>query len=214
VAKVLNDKQIAFIDDYFVTGNISASYKKVFGTFNYNKAISILDSELGYNRLKKLRDKHKRIINVSASDVLAKLQAMSTTTVFDILDPETLEIKPNIDRYSALMVKSIKVTKRDTKDGVDTTIQVSLNDRTRVLELLGKNIALFKDNVSVDVQVSIKDQIKSAEVGDDEVMAFLKMTEQKRKVRSLPAPTIKEISIDGKVYDDIILAEDDDENDE
>lgn len=197
VKRTLTKKEEKFIEVYFATSNLSRSYKEAFGNDAPHKAIRLLEMPLVASRLKKLREAARKTVSVSSADVIAKLHAMSSTTVFDIIDPETGAIKEDIDQYTGLMVKSIKVTKRQTEFGEDETVQISLNDRTRVLELLGKSINMFKEQVDLNVTVSVKDQIKSDIVSDDDVS---KLLEDFKNIREEPEKmiTIDAIEVDSE----------------
>jgi len=173
IKRTLTREEAKFIEIYFATSNLSRSYKEAFGIDAPHRAIKLLDTPLIAKRLKKLRDQAKKVVSVSSADVIGKLHAMSSTTVFDILDPATGEIKEDIDRYTGLMVKSIKISSKQTEFGTDTTVQISLNDRTRVLELLGKSINMFKEQVDLNVTVSVSEQIKVATVSEDDVNNLL-----------------------------------------
>jgi len=187
IRRTLSKREEKFIEVYFNTSNLSLAYREAFEENSPHKAIRLLDDPLISNRLKKLRDTARKVVQVSSADVIAKLHAMSSTSVFDILDEETGEIRNNIDNYTALMVKSIKVSKRDTEFGTDTTVQISLNDRTRVLELLGKSINMFKETVDLNVTVSVRDQIKSDIVSNDDVA---KLLEDFKSIREEPEKMI------------------------
>ncbi len=172
--KVLSPREEKFIETYFATNNLSRSYKEAFGVDSPHKAIKLLDTPLVSSRLKKLREQAKKTIQVTSADVIARLNAMSTTSVFDIIDPATGKVREDIDSYTALMVKSIKLSKKDTEFGVEESVQISLNDRTRVLELLGKSIDMFRAQVDLNVTVSVRDQIKNdSSVTDDDVQQLL-----------------------------------------
>lgn len=190
--RALSPREEKFIEVYFATNNLARSYREAFEEDSPHKAINLLDTPLIAKRLKKLRDKARSVVSVSSADVIAKLHAMSSATVFDIIDPSTGDVKQDVDSYTALMVKSIKISTKETKEGTERNIQVSLNDRTRVLELLGKSINMFKEQVDLNVTISVKEQIKSDMVSDDDVTQLLEAFKSTREEpeKFIPAEVI------------------------
>ena len=102
-------------------------------------------------KVKELVDKliaeRSRRTGVTADRVLIELAKVAFANAGDIVDFETGKVRKDARNDDKAAIQSVSV-KRGKSDEYD----VRLLDKTRALELLGKHMGMFTDNVSLDVK--------------------------------------------------------------
>lgn len=88
-----------------------------------------------------------RRTGVTADRVLIELAKVAFANAGDIVDFETGKVRKDARKDDKAAIQSVSV-KRGKSDEYD----VRLLDKTRALELLGKHLGMFTDNVSLDVK--------------------------------------------------------------
>jgi phage terminase small subunit len=82
-------------------------------------------------------------VRLSQDDVVRALMHIAFSSIFDVLAVENeciyLQDSETLDRAKRSGVKEIRATKTDTR----SSIQVTMHDNTRALELLAKYVGLF-----------------------------------------------------------------------
>lgn len=133
----LNPKQIAFADEYIITGNLYQSAKKAGYSEQYSRsqADKILNN-VGVSRY--IAERMKKIQSekiMSQEEVLEKLTAIARREVTkgiykskETVDGETLEVEKEYDHMP------------------------NIEEQTKALELLGKRYALFTEKRDVDLK--------------------------------------------------------------
>lgn len=86
-----------------------------------------------------------RRTGVTADRVIAELAKIAFVNAEDLIDPDTAKVLPNAKREDKAAIQSVKV-----KHGETTEREIKLADKTRALELLGKHLGVFADNVKID----------------------------------------------------------------
>lgn len=133
----LNPKQIAFADEYIITGNLYQSAKKAGYSEQYSRsqADKILNN-VGVSRY--IAERMEKIQSekiMSQEEVLEKLTAIARREVAkgiykskETVDGETLEVEKEYDHMP------------------------NIEEQTKALELLGKRYALFTEKRDVDLK--------------------------------------------------------------
>lgn len=133
----LNPKQIAFADEYIITGNLYQSAKKAGYSEQYSRsqADKILNN-VGVSRY--IAERMEEIQSekiMSQEEVLEKLTAIARREVAkgiykskETVDGETLEVEKEYDHMP------------------------NIEEQTKALELLGKRYALFTEKRDVDLK--------------------------------------------------------------
>ncbi len=105
-------------------------------------------------QLKKLVDQliaeRSRRTGITADRVLNELAKLAFVNADDVIDPDTAKIRPDAKREDKAAIQSVMV-----KSGKTEEREIRLADKTRSLELLGRHLGLFKDNVKIDGAVPV-----------------------------------------------------------
>ena len=105
-------------------------------------------------QVKKLVDRliaeRSRRTGITADRVLNELAKLAFVNADDVIDPETAMVRPDASRDDKAAIQSVTV-----KSGRTEEREIRLADKTRSLELLGRHLGLFKDNVKIDGAVPV-----------------------------------------------------------
>ena len=142
---------------------------EVFGKFTPRKRHDeIMSKPMARKLLKQIVDQAVVDMEQSSAASLRKLMNIQNATLADFIDLRTGRIREDIEQEYLDAVKSIKY---DAETGAVT--QIVLQDKLKAIETSLKFTGMLNKKVDVNVNVSITEQLKSAEVNDAEVDAFL-----------------------------------------
>lgn len=142
---------------------------EVFGKFTPRKRHDeIMSKPMARKLLKKIVDQAVVDMEQSSAASLRKLMNIQNATLADFIDLRTGRIRDDIEQEYLDAIKSIKY---DAETGAVT--QIVLQDKLKAIETSLKFTGMLNKKVDVNVNVSITEQLKSAEVNDAEVDAFL-----------------------------------------
>ena len=142
---------------------------EVFGKFTpRNRHDEIMRKPMARKLLKKIVDQAVQDMEQSSAASLRKLMNIQNATLADFIDLRTGKIRDDIEQEYLDAIKSIKY---DAETGAVT--QIVLQDKLKAIETSLKFTGMLNKKVDVNVNVSITEQLKSAEVNDAEVDAFL-----------------------------------------
>ena len=103
-------------------------------------------------RVEAMMARLSRRTGVSAERVVRELARVAFASMPDVVDMRTATLKPDATDDDRAAIASVRV-----KDGGDmfTEREVRMCDKVRALELLGKHLGMFTDNVRVDGAVPV-----------------------------------------------------------
>lgn len=100
----------------------------------------------------KLRDlidqkiaERSRRTGITADRVLMELANVAFANITDFMDPQTGTYRQNAKRNDTAAIASVKI--KETQFGTEREIRLA--DRNRALELLGKHLGMFTENVQI-----------------------------------------------------------------
>ena len=97
-----------------------------------------------------LNAERSRRTGVTADRVIAELAKIAFVNAEDLIDPDTAKVLPTAKREDKAAIQSVTV-----KTGRAEEREIKLADKTRALELLGKHLGVFADNVKIDGAVPV-----------------------------------------------------------
>lgn len=97
-----------------------------------------------------LNAERSRRTGVTADRVIAELAKIAFVNAEDLIDPDTAKVLPTAKREDKAAIQSVTV-----KSGRTEEREIKLADKTRALELLGKHLGVFADNVKIDGAVPV-----------------------------------------------------------
>ena len=154
MAKKLTEKQKRFVDEYLIDLNatqaaIRAGYSPKTaneqGTQNLAK-LSIQDA------VAKAMAERSRRTGINQDRVLQELAKLAFVKITDVIDTENAKIKSGGNEEDLACIQAVKIKPNEW----GTEREVKLCDKKSALELLGKHLGMFKDNLSLTVDTSEK----------------------------------------------------------
>lgn len=97
-----------------------------------------------------LNAERSRRTGVTADRVIAELAKIAFVNAEDLIDPDTAKVLPTAKREDKAAIQSVTV-----KSGRTEEREIKLADKTRALELLGKHLGVFAENVKIDGAVPV-----------------------------------------------------------
>ena len=97
-----------------------------------------------------LNAERSRRTGVTADRVIAELAKIAFVNAEDLIDPDTAKVLPTARREDKAAIQSVTV-----KSGRTEEREIKLADKTRALELLGKHLGVFAENVKIDGAVPV-----------------------------------------------------------
>lgn len=167
----LTEKQKIFVNEYLIDLNatqaaIRAGYKpssaRQVGTENMSKPSirACIDQAIA--------ERSKRT-GINQDRVIRELARLAFVNASDVIDMDEASIKCNASEDDTAAIASVKVKTIPTKEGDGVEREIRLNDKLKALELLGKHLGMFKDNININANVSSTKKLDAIleQLGDD-----------------------------------------------
>nr|DAZ13247.1 MAG TPA: Terminase small subunit [Caudoviricetes sp.] len=100
---------------------------------------------------KAMAERSKRT-GINQDRVLQELARIGFARITDVLDPATAKIKEDASDDDLACIQSVKIKPNEW----GTEREVKLCDKKAALELIGRHLGMFKDNLSINVETSEK----------------------------------------------------------
>ena len=146
---VANAKQMRFVEEYLLDLNakqaaIRAGYKPdnadVIG-------YQLLQKTSVKNAIDKAMAERSRRTGISQDRVLQELAKIAFVNIADVVDFDNVCVKENATEDDLACIQAIKV--KSGRAGEER--EVKMYDKKASLELLGRHLGMFKDNIKIDV---------------------------------------------------------------
>lgn len=151
----MTQKQKRFIEEYLIDLNatqaaIRAGYSpdtaQQTGSENLSKPVIRAQID------RAMAERSKRT-GVNAERVIQELAKIAFVNAAEVIDPKTATVKEDALPEDTAAIQSVKV-KTFGEDGLEREIKMA--DKIKALELLGKHLGMFQNNVSVTLGTSDK----------------------------------------------------------
>lgn len=148
-------KQKRFIEEYLIDLNATQAAIRA----GYSSATA---KDIGSQNLAKLNIRARidqamaersRRTGISQDRVLRELARLAFVNPTDVINTADATLKESSDADDTAAIQSVKV-KTFGEDGVEREIKMA--DKLKALELLGKHLGMFQNNLNVNVQPSEK----------------------------------------------------------
>ena len=175
--KKLTEKQKLFCDEYLIDLNITRAYKAAYASCKSDEAAASNGNRLIRNdkvreyiaeRIKE-REQRTEITQDQVLKELAKIAFADITDFVEIventsIDYETCEEK-TVKEVNIKATKNIPQDKLGVIAGIKqgaNGIEIKTNDKVKALELLGKHLGMFTENLKLDIDEckKFKDVVK------------------------------------------------------
>lgn len=154
----MTKKQKRFVEEYLIDLNATqAAIRAGYKAGNTQRA-----SEIGSELLQKtpvseaiqqaMAERSKRT-GINQDRVLRELAKIAFVNAIEVIDPETATVKTDASSDDTAAIQSVKV-KTFGEDGLEREIKMA--DKLKALELLGKHLGMYQNNVNVNIESSEK----------------------------------------------------------
>lgn len=144
----MTKKQKRFIEEYLI--DLNATQAAIRAGYSPDTAYSIGNENLKKPEIKAYIDKamaeRSKRTGVNADRVVMELAKIAFVNADDVIDFKTATVKEGARPEDMAAIQSVKV-KTFGEDGLEREIKMA--DKIKTLELLGRHLGMFKDNVKV-----------------------------------------------------------------
>lgn len=92
-----------------------------------------------------------RRTGVTAERVIGEIAKIAFANITDIADPKTGKLLPGVERADASAVAGIRIKRGDDF----SEYELKMCDKLKALELLGKRLGMFKENIQIEGNVPV-----------------------------------------------------------
>lgn len=147
----MTNKQKRFCEEYLV--DLNATQAAIRAGYSSKTAGAIGAENLEKPQIraridKALAEQSKRT-GVTADRVVRELARVAFVNSQDVIDFDSATIKSGADRDDTAAIASVKVKTIPTADGDGVEREIKMADKLKALELLGRRLGLFTDNVNL-----------------------------------------------------------------
>lgn len=104
---------------------------------------------------KALAERSKRT-GVTADRVIQELAKIAFFNANDVINFKTGEVKENASKEDLAVIQSVKVKEMSGEKTDSIEREVKLADKQRALELLGKHLGMFSNDINVNMKNAIQ----------------------------------------------------------
>ena len=159
----MTNKQERFCEEYLIDLNATqAAIRAGYSAKTANEQGAQLLANLSVRaRIDAALAEQSKRTGVTADRVVRELARVAFANSQDVVNYDDATVKPDAARDDTAAVASVRVKTIPTKDGPGVEREVKLHDKLKALELLGRRLGLFTDNVNLngDVGVTIVDDV-------------------------------------------------------
>lgn len=167
---MLTKKQKKFIEEYLIDLNQTrAAIRAGYSPHTANRIASELMTKPHLKAAvdKALAARSKRT-GINADLVLLELAKVAFLNLTDAIGVETAVVRSEASRDDTAAIASIKVKVIPTETGNIVEREVKAHDKLKALELIGKHLGLFNENIKLSGEVGIKIIDNIPEVGSED----------------------------------------------
>lgn len=166
----MTDKQKRFCDEYMIDLNASAAarragYSPKFINGNASKLMQITAIRARIDQL--MADQSQRT-GINADRVIRELARVAFINAPEVVNTETGQVLSTASRDDTAAIASVRIKKSSGDAGESVEREVRFADKLKALELLGKHLGMFTDNIKMQMEgaVQIIDDIPDTSTDD------------------------------------------------
>ena len=154
----MTEKQMRFCEEYLVDLNASQALIRAGYSPNYanSNATKVLQTTVVRARIDEALAEQSRRTGITADRVIRELARVAFVSAPDVIDMEdaTVNSLASVDDLAA--IASVRVKKIPTSEGTGIEREVRLADKLKALELLGRHLGMFTDNVRLSGDLGVQ----------------------------------------------------------
>lgn len=163
----MTEKQKRFVEEYLVDLNATqAAIRAGYSARSANKIAAENMAKPGIRaRIDTAMAELSKRTGVNQERVIRELAKVAFANSADVIDFETAELLPQAAAEDTAAVASVKVKTIPSAEGKGVEREIRMADKLKALELLGKHLGMFTDNINLhgDMGVQIIDDIPAGE---------------------------------------------------
>lgn len=153
----LTDKQKRFCEEYLI--DLNATQAAIRAGYSPETAKDIGCENLAKPNLRAridaaIAERSKRT-GVTADRVVRELAKLAFVNATDVIDTQRGEVLENASREDTACISAVRVKTKTGEDFTETEREIRLCDKTKALELLGKHLGMFSDNVKLSAEARV-----------------------------------------------------------
>lgn len=142
-------KQERFVEEYLI--DLNAKQAAIRAGYKPNNAdvvgYQLLQKTSVKNAIEKAMAERSRRTGISQDRVLYELAKMAFVNISDVVDLDNASVKADATEEDLACIQSVKIKPNE----FGTEREVKMYDKKASLELLGRHLGMFKDNVKLDI---------------------------------------------------------------
>jgi phage terminase small subunit len=146
---VASKKQERFVEEYLI--DLNAKQAAIRAGYKPNNAdvvgYQLLQKTSVKNAIEKAMAERSRRTGISQDRVLYELAKMAFVNISDVVDLDNASVKEDAAEEDLACIQSVKIKPNE----FGTEREVKMYDKKASLELLGRHLGMFKDNVKLDI---------------------------------------------------------------
>lgn len=154
----MTKKQKRFVEEYLI--DLNATQAAIRAGYSPETAGSIGGENLKKPEIssaisKAMAERSKRT-GINQDRVLRELAKIAFVNAVEVIDPKTAKIRDGALPEDTAAIQSIKVKESFSENGQMMEREIRMADKLKALELLGKHLGMYQNNINVSVESSQK----------------------------------------------------------
>lgn len=168
----LTPKQQRFVEEYLI--DLNATQAAIRAGYSPKTAKDIGCENLAKPNIRACIDKamaeRSKRTGINADRVLQELARIGFVNPKDVINFNKASVEANASEDDLAAIQSVKVKIMQSENGDMVEREVRLNDKLKALELMGKHLGMFKDNVNINANLNSTKKLDSIleQLGDED----------------------------------------------
>jgi phage terminase small subunit len=154
----MTKKQKRFAEEYLI--DLNATQAAIRAGYSPETAKSIGSENLTKPDIRAYIDKEiakqSKRTGINADRVLRELAKVAFANAADVVDRKTGMVREDAPAEDTAAIQSIRIKRFNSEEGEIIESDVKLSDKLKALELIGKHLGMFQNNLNVSVDASEK----------------------------------------------------------
>ena len=165
----LRKKQQLFVDEYLIDLNgTQAAIRAGYSAKTANEQASRMLAKVSIQQaISEHMAERSRRTGVNQDRVVLELAKIAFVNAADVINSNDATIKAGATADDTAAIQAVRVKVIPTKEGEGIEREIRLSDKLKALELLGKHIGMFQNNVNVSVENSGKLDAILSQIGGE-----------------------------------------------
>lgn len=154
----LSAKQQLFVDEYLIDLNATQAYIRA-GYKNFDSAGVEANKTLNIPKVRAAVDaamaERSRRTGINQDRVLEEIAKLAFVNASDVIDVDSATVLPDAKPEDLACIQSVKIKRTTKGKSVIEEREIRFYDKKGSLELLGRHLGMFRDNVQIDGAVPV-----------------------------------------------------------